>query len=191
MAMRTTSIEVGESDEAIRQWAAQRHLPDAHLRRWLALAERDRAALLELAETLRLRTGQFATAFELCEEIAVRECATIATMLVRPEIRRILNGTGSAPARARELIDTLRAIRFPRLQRAADRLAVEIIALGLPHGVKVVLPRALSSDEVKVEISAHGAADLERLIDSVAKARAGLGRIADLIGGADSIDDEV
>jgi len=55
----------------------------------------------------------------------------------------------------------------------------------------VVLPKALSSDEVRVEISAHGAADLGRLIDSVARARAGLGRIADLIGGADSIDDEV
>jgi hypothetical protein len=191
MAMRTTSIEVGETADAIRQWAAQRHLPEAHLRRWLALADQDRAALLELAEGLRLRTGQLVTTLELVEEIAVRESATIGMILVRPEIRRILDGTGSAPGRARALIDTLRAIRFPRLKRAADRLSVEIAELGLPHGVKVVLPRALSSDEVRVEISAHGAADLGRLIDSVARARAGLGRIADLIGGADSIDDEV
>lgn len=189
--MRTTSIEVGETDDAIRQWAAQRHLPEAHLRRWLALADQDRAALLELAEGLRLRTGQLVTTLELVEEIAVRESATIGMILVRPEIRRILDGTGSAPGRARALIDTLRVIRFPRLKRAADRLSVEIAELGLPHGVKVVLPKALSSDEVRVEISAHGAADLGRLIDSVARAREGLGRIADLIGGADSIDDEV
>jgi hypothetical protein len=55
----------------------------------------------------------------------------------------------------------------------------------------MVLPKDLGSDEVKVEISAHGSAELERLIDAVGRARAGLIRIADLIGGGDSIDDEV
>jgi hypothetical protein len=187
-----------ETDGAIRRWAVERHLPDAHLRRWLALAHEDRAALLELAGTLRLRTGQLVTVFELLEEIAVREGATnvsievtIAAILARHEIRRILDATGSAPGRARALIDTLRAIRFPRLKRTADRLAAEIAALGLPRSVKVVLPKELASDEVRIEISAHGGAELERLIDSVAQARAGLGRVADLIGGADSIDDEV
>jgi hypothetical protein len=178
-------------DDSIRRLAVERHLPDAHLQRWLALANEDRAALLELAERLRLRTGQLVTTLELLEEIALRERAAIVKILVRSEIRRILDGTGPAPGRARELIDVLRAIRFPRLKRAADRLSAEIAALGLPNGVKVVLPRALSSDEVRVEISAHGAADLERLIDAVAQARAGLGRIADLIGGAASVDDEI
>jgi hypothetical protein len=196
--MRATDIEMTTLDDAIRRWAAQRHLPDAHLRRWLALAQDDRAALLELAEALRLRTGQFVAAFELIEELALRERttavavdATIATILARREIRRILDGTGSAPGRARELIDTLRALRFPRLKRTTERLAAEIAALGLPSGVKVVLPKELSSDEVRIEISAHGGAELERLVDSLAQARAGLGRIAELIGGADSIDDEV
>jgi hypothetical protein len=191
MAMSTTRVGAGESDDAIRQWATKRHLPDAHLRRWLALAKDDRGALLELAKTLRLRTGQFVTAFELLEEIALREREAIAATLARREIRRILSGTGSAPGRAREMIDTVRAIRFPRLRRMADRLAAEIAALELPRGVKVVLPRALSSDEVRIEISAHGGVELERLIDSVAEARAGLARIAELIGGADSIEDEV
>jgi len=58
------------NDEAIRKWAAARHLPEAHLDRWLALAPEDRSALMELAEALRLRTGQLLTAFELLEEIA-------------------------------------------------------------------------------------------------------------------------
>lgn len=179
------------SEDAIRSWAAARHLPDAHLRRWLALTDEDRAALLEIAEALRLRTGQFMTAFELLEESAVRDRTTIAAILARREIRRILDGTGSAPGRARELLDALRAIRFPRLKRTAERLAKEVAALGLPYGVSVVLPKDLGSDEVKVEISAHDGAELERLIDTVGQARAGLIRIADLIGGGDSIDDEV
>jgi hypothetical protein len=189
--MSACRIEAGESNGAIRQWATERHLPDAHLQRWLALADEDRAALLELVERLRLRTGQLVTAFELLGEIALREREAIAAILARSEIRRILDGTGSAPARARQLIDTLRAVRFPRLRRVTDRLAAEIAALELPRGVKVVLPKELSSDEVRVEISAHGSAALERLIEAVVQARAGLARIADLIGGADSIDDEV
>jgi hypothetical protein len=187
--MSAAEIEVNETDDAIRRWAAERHLPDAHLRRWLALTDADRGALLELARKLRLRTGQFVTAFEMLEEIAVRERATIAAILAGREMRRIVDGTG--PGRARELLDTLHAIRFPLLKRAADRLAAKIAALGLPAGIKVVLPKEISSDEVRIQISAHGGAELERLIDSMATARAGLGRIADLIGGADSIDDEI
>jgi hypothetical protein len=61
----------------------------------------------------------------------------------------------------------------------------------LPRAVKVVLPKELSSDEVTIEISAHCSAELERLIDSIIRSRAGLGRIADLISGAESFDDEV
>ena len=34
----------------IRAWAAARRLPEAHLARWLAMAEADRSALLEAAE---------------------------------------------------------------------------------------------------------------------------------------------
>jgi hypothetical protein len=187
-----------EISDTIRRWAAERHLPEPHLERWLALAHGDRVALLEIAEALRLRTGQLMTALELLQEIALREraehgplAAPVAAILARSEIRRILDAKGSAPGRARELIETLRAIRFPRLKRAADRLAAEIAALGLPGKVKVVLPRELSSDEVRIEISAHGGAELERLIDAVAQARAGLARVAEQIGGADSVDDEV
>ncbi|HEX3408909.1 MAG TPA: hypothetical protein VHS07_01445 [Candidatus Binataceae bacterium] len=191
MAKRATSLEAAELDDAIRQWSVRRHLPDAHVQHWLALAGEDRAALLELAEALRLRTGQFVMAHELLDEIAVRERAALATILVRPQIRRILEATGSAPGRARELLDVLRAMRFPRLQRASDQLAAKIAELGLPTGIKVILPRALASDEVRIEISAHGAAELERLVDSLVAAREGLARVADLIGGAASVDDEV
>jgi hypothetical protein len=196
--MSAERIDGATTDDTICRWAAERHLPDAHRRRWLALAHDDRAALLELAVTLRLRTGQFVAAFELIEEIALREReanasieGAFAAIFARGEIRRILEGTGAAPGRARELIDTLRAIRFPRLKRTTDRLAAEIAALGLPRGVKVVLPKELSSNEVRIEISAQGGGELTRLIDSVAQARAGLERVADLIGGTDLIDDEV
>lgn len=189
--MSTASIEGQEIDDAIRRWAVARHLPEAHLAEWLALAHEDRAVLLKAAETLHLRTGQLVAAFELLGEIALRERVTIATIMASDEIRCILDGAGSAPGRARDLLDTLRANRFPRLHRMTARLAQEIAALGLPGGIRVVLPKDLSSDEVRIEICARGAADMLRLIDAITNARASLARIADLTGTAESIDDEV
>jgi hypothetical protein len=182
----TARIERLEIDDAIRRWAAAHHLPDAHLTRWLALAHEDRVVLREMAESLHLRTGQLVAAFELLEEIALRERVTIAAIIASTEIHRIIDG-----GRARDLLEALRAKRFPRLHRMTARLAEEIAALGLPGGIRVALPKDLSSDEVRIEICARGGADMLRLIDVVAKVRAGLGRIADLTGAADSIDDEV
>jgi len=52
------------------------------------------------------------------------------------------------------------------------------------------LPKDLSSDEVKIEISARGGADLQSLLDALTQARAGLGRIADLAGGG-RLEDEI
>lgn len=189
--MSAARLDPRQSDDAIRRWASARHLPAAHTARWLALADEDRAALLEVAEALHLRTGQLVAAFELFEEIALREHVTIATIIASDAIRRILEGGGSAPGRARDLLETLRAKRFPRLHRMTARFAQEIAALGLPGGIRVVLPKDLSSDEVRIEICARGNADMLRLIDAVAKVRADLGRLADLSGAADSMDDEV
>ena len=172
---------------AIRAWADVRRLPEAHLARWLALPEPDRAALLATANDLRLRTGQLITAFEMLEEIALRDRITIAAVLARRELRRILDGAGSAPGRAHTLLEELRALRFPRLKRAADRLAAEVAALGLPRGVSVVLPRDLSSDELRIAISAHGGAQLDRLLVAIANKRADLRRIAGLLGETDEV----
>ena len=172
-------------EAAVMAWAEARRLPQSHLERWLALAETDRSILLETAERLHLRTGQFVTAFGLLEEIAVRERVNIASVLARSEIRRILEGTGSAPGRARMLVEQLRSARYPELKRTTERLRSEVAALALPRGINVILPRDLASDELRIEITAHGAAELERLIEAIAKRAAGLRRVAGLIGGED------
>jgi hypothetical protein len=174
-------------ESRIRAWAQSRRLPEVHLERWLALAGRNRSVLLEMAEALRLRTGQFIAALDLLEEIALRDRQSIANVLARSDIRGILEGTGSAPGRARVVLGRLRAIRFPQLARTTDRLRVEVAALALPHGVNVVLPQDLSSDELRIEISAHSGAELEKLIGAIEKNTTALKRIARMLGGADEV----
>ena len=176
--MKSTDVET-----RIRALAAEKRLPAAHLERWLALDQPSRARLLEIIETLKLRTGQIVTAIETLHEIAVREQVTIAESLERPEIRRILKSAGSTPARASALIDQLRAIRFPRLRAMQSRLVLEIAALKLPRGIAVVLPHELGSDELTVSITAHSGADFERMLESLESKKTGLMRVIELLGG--------
>jgi len=174
-------------EAAIRAWAAERRLPAVHVARWLELPATERTALLALAQTLHLRTGQFVTIFRLLEEIGVRENQPIAEVLTRREIRHIFAANESAPGKARALLDALRAMRFPQLHDTLAQIMARVAELRLPAGVRVVLPPNLSSDEVRVELTAHGGAELRRLVEVITARSTELCRIADLLGGADEV----
>jgi hypothetical protein len=178
-------------EAAIREWAAARRLPAPYLARWLELGPEDRAALLETAVGLRMRAGQLIAAFDLMEEISVRDARPVAAILARAEVRRILDGSGSGPGRAAALLGALRAIRFPRLARATERITCEIAALGLPRGIRIAPPRELASGEIRIELAAHGSEDLRGLLDALSRRAAELARIADLVAGVGWNDDEI
>jgi hypothetical protein len=173
---------------AIRACAASRHLTESHTEKWLAMLTPSRMALLDVAERLKLRTGQLVAAIDLLDEIEIREGASPAAILARDDIRRACALRGSGPARAAAFLDALRAIRFPRLKRATERLSSEIAALKLPAGVRVVLPKDLGSDELMIHVSARTGRMLENLIDALAAKKSGLVRIAELMGGDDDAE---
>ncbi|MGO9450268.1 MAG: hypothetical protein ACLQDV_04335 [Candidatus Binataceae bacterium] len=174
-------------DDEIRELAARRHLPDSRLERWLNLDEASRAAILEVARTLKLRTGQLVTALDLLDEISVREKTDIAALLSRSALRRPLGGRGSAPERARAFLDELRAIRFPRLRETTAHLESVIAALRLPRGIAILLPRDLSSDELTIQLTASGTRELNRLVDALAERKTELGRIISILAGSDEV----
>jgi hypothetical protein len=177
--------------DAVRAWGEHRRLERTHLERWLALDDESAAALHEAARCLRLRTGQFQTALELLEEIALRDGVSISALLARPALERILEATGAAPARARAFIEELRAIRFPRLRRYLQRMKAEIAALRLPCTVAVELPKDLASDELKIEIRVRTCAELESSLGALARCSAELGRVMELLGGQVFNADEI
>jgi hypothetical protein len=141
--------------KAVRAWAELHHFDRAHLDRWLALDPHSAASILDAARRLRLRMGQLQSALEMLEEIALVDKTYVSTVLARAPLKRILEGAGSAPARARAFVDELRAIRFPRLGRALEQMRVGVAALKLPRTVAVVLPKDLGSDELRIEIRAR------------------------------------
>jgi hypothetical protein len=168
---------------SIRAWASRRHLPQSHLERWLALAEADAAALLALAEELHLRTGQLASTLELLEEIVLRERRTISAILAADDIRRAARGQGSAPARASAMLAKLRALRYPHLTAALNQINAEIAGLKLPSELHLLLPKDLSSDEFKIELTVRSAAQLEAALRALEERRPKLVRIIELLGG--------
>jgi hypothetical protein len=175
---------------AIRACAESRHLPQSHTEKWLDMATPSRMGLLDIAERLNLRTGQLLAAIDLLDEIEIRDGVSPADTLLSDEIQRACKLNGSAPARAAAFLDTLRAIRFPRLKRALARLSSEVAALKLPPGVRVELPKDLGSDELQIRVSARTERQLGYLIDALTEKKPGLVRIAKLMGGRDGNDDD-
>jgi hypothetical protein len=182
-------MKADEIDAEIRITAAQRRLPKTHLERWLAMDDASSGALLALARSLRLRTGQLVSALELLEEIAVRELTTVAEVLGRDELRRIANGPDSAPARASAFVEALRQLRFPRLKKMQELLRAEIAALKLPSRISLVLPKELGSDDLKISFQVRNGGELRRLVAALNRAGAGLERIVEMLGG--DVKDEI
>lgn len=170
-------------DAQIRELAAARRLPDSHLARWLKIDAASRAAFLEVAQTLRLRTGQIVSALDTLDEIAVREDASIAAILERREIKRIADGSGSAPSRASALLQALRVLRFPRLKQMQEQLRAQISALKLPRGLTIDLPKDLGSDELTVSLRVRTGTELTRLLEALQHSRPGLTRVIEMLGG--------
>lgn len=176
-------MNADEIDADIRELAAERRLPQSHLERWLAMDPPSRAAMLDIARALRLRTGQLVTALDTLDEIAVRDQMTVAAILDQPEVRRIANGSGSAPSRASALLEALRTLRYPLLKRMQDDLYAEVSALKLPRGISIDLPKDLGSDELTVSLRVRSSAELAHLLDALDRSRSGLTRIIEMIGG--------
>jgi hypothetical protein len=121
----------------------------------------------------------------------VVEGETVAAVLARPALKRILEGHAAAPARARALVEELRAMRFPRMRRALERIEAEIAALKLPRTVAVVLPKNLGSDELRIEIRARGDAELREAVAALERSAGALERIAEMLGGGNFELDEL
>jgi len=169
--------------QAVRAWAELRHLDRAHLDRWLALDAYSAAAVLDAAGRLRLRVGQLQGALEMLEEIALVDGAQVSAVLARAPLKRILEGVGPAPARARAFVDELRVMRFPRLSRALEQMKAEVAALKLPRTVAVALPKDLGSDELRIEIRARSGTEFRDSLRALEEKAEGVERILDLLGG--------
>jgi len=173
-----------ELDRRVRCWTSAKRLPPSYVEKWLAFSERARARLLEIAEMLKMHSGQCITTITLLEEISLREGLGVDEILAATPLRRVLSSPGSGPGRSHDLLKELRALRYPELKRARQRLEAELAAIKLPRGIRVIMPPELASDEVRVEVVAHGSAELERLLACLTAKASDLVGLAAMLAGA-------
>ena len=153
-------------DAAFRAYATERKYHEATVDRWLRLPSVDRAALLELAQELRLGENQLRDLWEWAEEIAQRDGLSLATVLGAEAVAAARRRAVGRSDKLKLVKAALRRLRFPQLAAAEERLAALVRELGLPPSVRVTPPESLEVDSIRIEIVADSAASLH---DSVAR----------------------
>ncbi|HLH75797.1 MAG TPA: hypothetical protein VKV28_03220 [Candidatus Binataceae bacterium] len=170
---------------AIRAYASAHHISAPALERWLAMGEADGLAILELAQVLKLRTGQLLSALDLLSDIALRQGTEVGTVMRQPELQKLIDAPGSRPERASAYLARLTELRYPRLHRMRERLSAALGELKLPSGVTVVLPRDLSSDELQIRLNPRTPAQFDHQLEALRAQAAQLKRVIAGLGGSD------
>jgi hypothetical protein len=157
-------------EEAINKYAAAMHFSTSMVARWRACAPRDQAALLVVAEALRLGENQFRDIFDQAEEISARRQCSIGEVLDAQPIRDALaRGLGRNES-VRAFKQSLRRLRYPQLAAIEERLALTTKALQLPRGVEVRFPENLEGEEVSVHLKAKSATQLREQVGKLTAA---------------------
>ncbi len=158
------------SESAARAFADARRFAAATRERWLALAPADRDALLEIAERLRLGENQFRDVLDDLTAIAARHGAALASIARGPELMAVLARPLGRNEAIKAVKQALRGLRYPQLERAAERLAALGKQLQLPAGTRLEVPEHLEGEHLAVTLRARSAAELRAQASALAQA---------------------
>jgi len=149
-----------DTESAVRAYAAARQFASVTLERWLAQPAEDRAALLDLADRLRLGENQFRDAFDDLVAIGARRGCGIAEVLRADELRTVLARQLGRNEAVKAVKSVLRRLRYPQLTAAEQRLAALGKSLRLPAGVSIEWPHDLEGEHIAIAMRAASAGEL-------------------------------
>ena len=149
-----------DTESAVRAYAAARQFASDTLERWLAQPAEDGAALLDLADRLRLGENQFRDVFDDLTAIAARRDCGIAEVLRSAELCAVLARPLGRNEAVKAVKAVLRRLRYPQLTAAEQRLAALAKSLRLPAGVSVEWPHNLEGEHIAIAMRAASAAEL-------------------------------
>jgi hypothetical protein len=141
-------------------YAQQKRLSPHTLARWRAWPDTDQAALWDFAHELQLGENHLRDFLDWCEETVLRDGGTVAELLTRPDLRRLLEAKLGRNDKLKAVKDALRKIRYPRLSRLEEDLRAAVKALDLGGRIQVSFPPALEGEEITVTIKARKVQEL-------------------------------
>jgi hypothetical protein len=132
--------------------------------RWLGLGAGDGAALLALVQELKAGENHLKDFLDWLEEIALRDGVSVAAILARDEMSRIVSDPRlGRNDKLKRLKDELRRLRFPRLARIEEEIHRRVRAMKLDPGLSVAVPAGLEGGAVTVKIEATSYDEARRL----------------------------
>jgi hypothetical protein len=147
--------------------------------RTAAWTEDERVLLGQVVAALRPSPRHLADVLDWLDDMAARDGTRPAAALEASTLRAALHGSGSPPDKLKRWKEALRRLRYPRLVAREQAFATAARALDLGHAVTIVPPAALEGGTVTVTIRAASAAELDAILDRLARAR-DAGEIAEL-----------
>ncbi|HYA41354.1 MAG TPA: hypothetical protein VEF34_08630 [Syntrophobacteraceae bacterium] len=129
--------------------------------------KRSMDSVLSVLRTLRCSASIQVEIVERINEISFREGKSGADIIEHPRAREVLASKGlNRRQKTQAIRDLLFELRHPRFSSRRKQLERRIVALGLPHGLKIVPPPAFEGNDWRMEISFTGIEDLRKIIDS-------------------------
>ena len=140
------------------------------LERWLGLSEADRAALLDLAQGLKLGENHFRDFLDWLEEIALRDGLSFRDVLGSAALARISSDPRLGRSdKLKRMKEELRRLRFPRLARLEEESRKRVQEMKLSPRIQVSFPPGLEGGELSVQMKASSRAELEKSVRELAE----------------------
>src|SRR5258705_3961226 len=111
------------SESDIRAYTQERGFHRQTLERWLGWEPKDRAALQDLAISLKASENHLRDMMDWLEEIALRDHVGIGDILTAQKIEELKTGPRLGRAgRVKQVKEQLRRLRYPRLAATEEKI---------------------------------------------------------------------
>ena len=152
------------SESEIRAYAQERGFHRQTLERWLGWEPKDRAALQDLAISLKASENHLRDMMDWLEEIALRDHVGIGDILGAEKIEALKTDPRLGRAdRLKQIKEQLRRLRYPRLAAAEEEIRKRVQSLKLHPQIRLTVPPGLEGGRLQVEFSATSATELRAL----------------------------
>jgi hypothetical protein len=174
------------TEHTIREYALSKGFHSQFLQRWLNWDPGDRAALLDIALSLKAGENHLRDLMDWAEEISLRDGVVICEILANKTINEIRTDPRLGRAdRLKRIKDQIRRMRFPRLSQVEDSIQSKIGQLKLPPSVRLSVPAGLEGGDLQIEFTAGSPAEFKSILAKLSSAAEseGLAEIYNLLKG--------
>jgi hypothetical protein len=173
--------------EAILQYCTEKGFRSQTTESWLQLPEPDGAALLELAEALRMGENHLRDFLDWLEEIALRDGIAVRTVLGGEPIAKVLDDPRlGRNDKLKRIKEELWRLRYPRLAGTEEEIRRRLRELKLSPQIRMSAPVNLEGGALTVQLRAESQEELVRLARQLGEAaeKKGVAEIFQLLGGS-------